>query len=96
MVMSLWLGFLAHLVCLCVSVRHPAKADEPIEMPYGVWTPVSPIKYVLGERVKTVNGNEHFWGASWTCPDVRKSTYSAYTTLFANTKQRCGLYLQVL
>jgi len=37
--------------CFCVCVRHtrePYKMDEPIEMPFEIWTRVDPGNHVLG------------------------------------------------
>jgi len=31
-------------VCLQVTVVSPAKTDEPIEMPFGLWSRVGPIR----------------------------------------------------
>ena len=46
-------------VCRYVTLLNPAKTAERIEMPFGSWTPVSPMKHVLG-GVHT--------GATWRIP----------------------------
>jgi len=35
-------------VGLSVTLVSPAKTAQPIEMPFGLWTPVGPRKHVLG------------------------------------------------
>jgi len=37
------------VVCLFVTVMSPAKADELIEMLFGLWTRVDPRNHVLDE-----------------------------------------------
>jgi len=34
-------------VCLLVTTVSPTRAAEPSEVPFGVWTPVSPRKHIL-------------------------------------------------
>jgi len=44
-----------------VTVMSPAKTAEPIEMPFELWTRVSPKNHVLdGVQIPTGMGN--FWG----------------------------------
>ena len=51
-------------VCVCASVGHnrePYKTAEPIEMPFGLWTWLSPKTHVLsGARMP--HGKGQFWG----------------------------------
>jgi len=34
-------------VCLSVTIVNHAKTAEPIEIPFGMWTRVGPVNYVL-------------------------------------------------
>jgi len=47
-------------VCLLVTTTSCAKTDEPIEMPFGVWTQVGPRNSVLG-RARIPLGKEQFF-----------------------------------
>jgi len=35
-------------VCLLVTMVNCTKMAEPVEVPFGVWTQVGPVKHVLG------------------------------------------------
>jgi len=44
---SLLLLTLSSVFCLSVTVVSPAKTAEPIEMSFGLWTPVEPSNHVV-------------------------------------------------
>jgi len=48
-------------VCLSVTIVSPAKTAELIEMPFGMWTRVSPRDYVL-DGLQIPNGKQRFCG----------------------------------
>ena len=58
-------------VCLCISLLvitvNPAKADELIEVLFGLWTLLGPGNHLLGWDPDTLSGTSYFWGGgiSW-------------------------------
>ena len=61
---------LSSVVCLSVSLSvtivSPAKMGEPIEMPFGLWTPVGPGNHMLdgGQYPQMLRGNFEGKGAN--------------------------------
>jgi len=54
-------------VCLFDIAMSCAKTDEPIEMPFGMWTRVSPRNHVLGGGAADPPGQAVIFGASLRC-----------------------------
>jgi len=70
---------------LCVN---PAKTAEPIELPFGIWTPAGPRKHVLGEdaywRHMTNTVEPFMCGGDAVCYKTTLTTcllYSMYVSL---------------
>ena len=58
-------------VSLSVTIMSPAKTDEPIEMPFGMWNLVDPMNYTLdgGPHPHTLRRNfENERGSSKDMP----------------------------
>ena len=51
-------------VCLLVATVSCAIAAEPIEMPLGVWSRVSPRDHALGGGARIPQVNGQFWGVA--------------------------------
>jgi len=87
-------------VCLCfsrlVTSKSPAKTDEPINIPFGLWTRVGPKSHVFGlgpipRRRRNSGGIFQAivkYGPIWNIRHEPK--------LFARWQQRCSLSLSVL
>jgi len=61
-----------HRVCLLVKTVNPAKTDEPIEIPFWMWTGISPRNYILYEdpdRHTSMGNFKDFWLTEihWDC-----------------------------
>jgi len=52
-------------LCLLVKSVSPAKTDEPIEMPFGLWTRVGPRDHVLCGGPDPPRGRDNL---EWGCP----------------------------
>jgi len=59
-------------VCLSVSLLvttvSPTKTDEPITVPFGVWTWVGPRNHVLGGGRDPLAGRDITWGRASPSP----------------------------
>jgi len=68
------------VICLCLLVMtvNPAKTDERIEMPFGMWTCGVPRIHELDEGPDPLHGKGHVWGedtwTSWVCTAQSKIT----------------------
>ena len=99
---SIWCSLLLPMfsgLYVCLSIGHdPTNTDEPIEVPFGVWTLVIPRNHVLGWGGAWVCRGKglFFRGRTWERPGLLASVYSKYSTLVATGQQRCGLGLPLL
>jgi len=66
-------------VVICLE-QGPAKTDEPIKVPFVMWTPVDPRNHALdGSRISPPEG-ALLWGNAW---HARACVQSIYSVLFA-------------
>ena len=54
------------LVCLLDTTISPIKTDEPIKMPFGLWTRVGQTNHVLGGGSRSPQGKGQFGGTGPT------------------------------
>jgi len=66
---SLLLLTLSSVFCLSVTIVSPAKTAEPIEMSFGLWTPVHPSSHVVDAGPDPPSGFPLTW-KTWKTPGI--------------------------
>ena len=84
--LSVGLSVSLSLSLAIVSIVSPAKTAEPIEVPFGMWTPVGPRNHVLD------GGPDPLWEGA-ILKGRRRSLYSIGTTVYV--RRRYGLFVQL-
>jgi len=77
-------------VCLSVTLVSHTKTAAPIEMPFGLMTPVDPLNHVLDGGPDPPMGRDNFEGEKW-CPIVKYRDTPRSSVQKRLNRSRCHL-----